>query len=97
MTRSTRRPSKLGGAAAASLRQVRRITIAIIGSTLLLIGVVLLVLPGPGLLVLALGLALLSVEFAWARVWLKRVQKKAGDVRAGAARYVPLLRQRGDP
>ena len=90
------RPSFLGGAAAYSLRQVRRITIAIIGSTLLVVGVLLLVLPGPGLVVLALGLALLSLEFAWARVWLKRVKQKANEVRNGAARYVPLFRQRGD-
>jgi uncharacterized protein (TIGR02611 family) len=85
------------GAAAYSLRQVRRVAIAVMGGTLLLVGVALLVLPGPGLVVLALGLALLSVEFAWARVWLKRVKQKAGEMRAGAARYVPLLRQRGDP
>lgn len=96
MTPIPRRPSFLGGAAAYSLRQVRRITIAIIGTTLLAVGVLLLVLPGPGLVVLALGLALLSLEFAWARVWLKRVKQKANDVRNGAARYVPLLRQRGD-
>jgi tellurite resistance protein TerC len=87
----------LRGAAAYSLRQARRIAIAVMGGTLLVVGAALLVLPGPGLVVLALGLALLSLEFAWARVWLKRVKEKAGEMRAGAARYVPLLRQRDDP
>ena len=86
----------LRGAAAYSMRQARRIAIAVIGGTLLVVGAALLVLPGPGLVVLALGLVLLSLEFAWARVWLKRVKEKAGEMREGAARYVPLLRQRGD-
>ncbi len=87
----------LRGAAAFSLRHARRVAIAVLGGTLLVIGFALLVLPGPGLVVLALGLGLLSLEFAWARVWLKRVKQKASDVREGAARYVPILRQRGDP
>lgn len=88
------RPSLLSSAAATSLKQARRILVAVVGATLLLIGLALLVLPGPGLVVLIVALGLLSLEFAWARIWLKRVKDKARDVRAGAARYVPLLRQR---
>lgn len=45
------------------------------GTFLVLIGVVLLVLPGPGILTIAAGLALLATEFTWARVvldWMKR-------------------------
>ena len=92
--RRVARPSFLRGAAAGSLKQVRKVAIAVVGVALLVVGCALLVLPGPGLVVLALGLGLLSLEFAWARVWLKRVKAKARDMRASAARYVPALRQR---
>jgi len=83
-------------AAAFSLRHARRVVIAVVGATLLALGLVLLLLPGPGVPVLFLALALLSIEFAWARVWMARAKQGARNVRNGAARYVPLLRQRDD-
>jgi tellurite resistance protein TerC len=46
------------------------------GFTLLVIGIALLVLPGPGWLIIAAGLALLAAEFAWARWALDKL--KAG-------------------
>ena len=46
---------------------MKKFFIALIGGTLLLVGVALLVLPGPGLPVIAAGLALLATEFFWAR------------------------------
>ena len=46
------------------------------GFTLLAIGIALLVLPGPGWLIIAAALALLAVEFAWARWALDKL--KAG-------------------
>ena len=58
----------------------RRIWIGIVGSTVILIGVALLVLPGPGLLIIAGGLAILATEFAWARVALRRTRKVAERV-----------------
>ncbi len=60
--------------ALASYRQARRVVILILGSSVVLIGAVLLVLPGPGLLTIVLGLALLALEFAWAQRWLKRLK-----------------------
>jgi tellurite resistance protein TerC len=56
-------------------RNARRIVIGIVGGTVLLIGVVLLVLPGPAFIVIPIGLAILSVEFAWARSWLLKVRR----------------------
>src|SRR5438094_9873894 len=53
---------------------VRRVVVAIVGGVLLLVGIALLVLPGPGLLVIAAGVAVLSLEFAWAQRLLSRVQ-----------------------
>jgi tellurite resistance protein TerC len=61
-------------------RLAKRIVIAIVGGTILLIGLVMLVLPGPGLLVIPIGLGILGIEFAWARVWLKRVKQKGSEL-----------------
>ena len=55
-------------------RLARRIAISIVGATVLLIGVVMLVAPGPAIVVIPVGLAILSLEFAWARYWLKRLR-----------------------
>ena len=60
-------------------RAARRIAIAIIGTTVVLLGVAMLVLPGPGILTIILGLMLLGVEFAFARRWVERVKKKTGQ------------------
>ncbi len=57
----------------------RRIVIGVIGGTLLVFGAVMLVTPGPGLVGIAAGLAVLAVEFTWARIWLKRLRRKMSD------------------
>jgi uncharacterized protein (TIGR02611 family) len=49
------------------LRLVYRSVVAVLGSTLSLLGLALVPLPGPGWLVVFLGLAVLGTEFAWAR------------------------------
>jgi tellurite resistance protein TerC len=59
---------------ARTVRQVKRIMIAIVGGTVLLFGIVLIVLPGPAILVIPAGLGILAIEFAWARRWLERVR-----------------------
>jgi tellurite resistance protein TerC len=69
-----------------SLRGARRIAIALIGSTTLLLGVAMLILPGPGLLVIPIGLALLSIEFVWARRWLARIRKATATPRQEPSR-----------
>jgi tellurite resistance protein TerC len=58
-----------------SLRQARKIVILTFGSTVLILGVAMLVLPGPGFLVTWGGLAILAIEFMWARRWLSRVRE----------------------
>lgn len=57
-------------------RIARRIVIAVIGGTVLLAGIVMLVTPGPGLIVIPAGLAILGLEFAWARHWLSKVRER---------------------
>jgi tellurite resistance protein TerC len=80
-----------------SLRGARQIAIALIGSTTLLLGVAMLILPGPGLLVIPIGLALLSAEFVWARRWFARIRKATAngpprDAVAGSAPIDPERR-----
>jgi tellurite resistance protein TerC len=56
------------------MKLLRRVVIAIMGGTILLIGIVMIVLPAPSILVIPIGLGILALEFAWARVWLERVR-----------------------
>lgn len=58
------------------LRLGKRIGIAIAGAVVVLAGVVMLVIPGPGILTIALGLGILSLEFERPRVWLQRMKDK---------------------
>ncbi len=53
----------------------RRIVVAAVGFTVLAIGIVMLVAPGPAIVVIPVGLAILGLEFAWARAWLKRLRE----------------------
>ncbi len=56
-------------------RATRKILVTILGVTLLIGGVLLLVLPGPGLVVIILGLVVLSWEYEWAKHHLHRARK----------------------
>ena len=49
--------------------------IAVVGSTVLIVGIVMIVTPGPALIVIPLGLGILAAEFAWARIWLRKVRE----------------------
>ena len=68
-------------------RQARRVVIFVIGSTVLLIGIVMIVGPGPAFVVIPLGLAILATEFVWARKWLEYAQKQINNLAAQAAKY----------
>ena len=59
-----------------TVEQVRRVFLIIAGFTLLLAGVVMLVTPGPGMLVIFLGLGLLAAEFVWARRLMERMKRE---------------------
>jgi uncharacterized protein (TIGR02611 family) len=65
---------------------LRRAVTALVGGTLTLIGVVLLILPGPGFVVIALGLAVLAREFTWAARPLRYATGKAWQGMAQVAR-----------
>ena len=58
------------------LRQVKRWIIAVVGFTVLAIGLVMIVLPGPAFIVVPLALGILATEFVWARNLINKVKSK---------------------
>jgi tellurite resistance protein TerC len=66
-----------------NIKVVRRVIVSVVGATVLLIGIALLVLPGPAFVVIPVGLAILATEYAWARRWLRKVRRIASDVVSG--------------
>ena len=59
------------------LRHAWRTIIIVVGSTLVLIGMAMLELPGPGIVVIIAGLAILAREFIWAQGLLDKAQNTA--------------------
>ncbi len=55
-------------------RWARRCVIAFVGSTVVVIGIAMIVLPGPAVIVIPAGLAILAIEFECARRWLHSVR-----------------------
>jgi uncharacterized protein (TIGR02611 family) len=67
------------------MKRFKRIIILVVGSTVLAIGIAMILLPGPAFIVIPAGLAILAVEFAWARRWLRSARavmprRAEGDV-----------------
>src|SRR3954454_10157326 len=61
-----------------------RMLYTIVGFTVLIAGLLMLVLPGPALIVIPIGLALLSLEFVWAEGMLERVLVQADNAKRKA-------------
>ena len=57
-----------------TMGRVKRIIVAVAGGTVLALGIALTVLPGPAFIVIPAGLAILAIEFAWARHWLRSIR-----------------------
>jgi cation-transporting P-type ATPase F len=53
----------------------RRLVVTILGFSTLLVGIAMLILPGPAIIFIPLGLAILATEFAWAKNWLSRTRQ----------------------
>ncbi len=66
----------------------RRIVIGVVGLSVLLVGIAMIVLPGPAFIVIPMGLGILAIEFAWAQRWLHTIKDKAETTYNG-------LKQRG--
>ncbi|MGH9223685.1 MAG: PGPGW domain-containing protein [Acidimicrobiales bacterium] len=73
------------------MRNSKRIAVFVVGVLLVAVGLVMLVLPGPGLLLIIAGLAVLATEFMWAERLLDQAKKQAGKAKDKAG---GLLRRR---
>src|SRR5437899_539404 len=69
-----------------NVKIIKRVIVSVVGATVLLIGVALLVLPGPAFVVIPVGLAILATEYAWARRWLRKARRVASGVVSGGDR-----------
>ena len=65
----------MNGLVGVTYKVARRIAIAVVGFTVLLLGIIMIVTPGPAFLMIPGGLAILGLEFAWARHWLKKARR----------------------
>jgi uncharacterized protein (TIGR02611 family) len=76
------------------MHHVKRVARTISGFALLLAGIAMLALPGPGWLTIALGLAVLAPEFAWARRALDRIEAAAAKGAKISSSWFARLRRR---
>jgi tellurite resistance protein TerC len=60
---------------------MRKILVGIMGGTVLLIGVIMIVTPGPAIVVIPIGLGILATEFAWARHYKEKLDAKWAQLR----------------
>ena len=70
-------PQERPAAVVAPWRVARKVVVAVIGATVLAFGVALIVLPGPAVVVIPLGLAILGTEFLWAQKLLRHLKVRA--------------------
>jgi tellurite resistance protein TerC len=86
--------SGVGWLAVTTYRQARRVVVLVVGLTVLVIGVIMIVTPGPAILVIPLALSILALEFAWARHLLRKMKDSATAVanRARGAKKEPSIR-----
>ena len=72
---------------------IRWVIVASVGSTLTLVGIIFLFIPGPGLPLIVLGVAILATEFAWAEVVFARIKKESDKFTAQAKRVIRRKRK----
>ena len=80
------------------LRSTKRIVVLVVGLALVVAGVAMLVLPGPGIVVVIAGLAVLASEFAWAERMLDTAKEQAAKAGGAAKKGLGRLRKKSaDP
>jgi uncharacterized protein (TIGR02611 family) len=80
-----------------TVEQVRRALRIVVGFTLLLVGIVMIVTPGPGWLVIFFGLGLLAAEFVWARRLMERMKREGDRVREAVMRAAKSVSPESSP
>lgn len=77
-----------------ALALASKIGVTIVGSLVVLAGFVMLVTPGPGIVGIAVGLAILSTEYHWAERWLAVARRKVMEAKEQAEQMDPVVRRR---
>ncbi|MEO5679268.1 MAG: PGPGW domain-containing protein [Acidimicrobiales bacterium] len=75
---------ELGRSPNVIVRQAYRMIVLVVGLTVVAAGIAMFVLPGPGILVVIAGLAILATEFVWARLLLQRARGYAAKAKEKA-------------
>jgi uncharacterized protein (TIGR02611 family) len=75
----------------ALLKKARRAVVFVLGVSVLAVGIVMIVAPGPAVIVIPLGLGILATEFLWARRVLDSLKQRLADAHAATAQ-APLPR-----
>jgi tellurite resistance protein TerC len=70
-------------------RAARRVVVAVTGGTITLVGIAMIVLPGPAIVVIPIGLSILATEFVWARRYVKRARRVLIRLKSNARRAPP--------
>ena len=65
-------------------KQIRKLVIFLIGTSVVLIGCVLFFTPGPAIIVIPVGLAILATEFIWAKKLLKKFKETTSSIAKSA-------------
>ena len=71
-----------------------KLVVTLVGSAVLVAGLVMMVTPGPGLLGIVAGLAILATEWDWADRWLSSARRRLHDARLAAEAMDPRVRRR---
>ena len=64
----------LGSGWIPNFKFLKRMVVAVVGFTVLLLGVAMIILPGPAFIIIPLGLAILATEFVWAQRLLAKAK-----------------------
>ena len=67
------------------MRHFRRVVVFILGISVLLVGIVMIISPGPACVVIPLGLGILATEFLWARRVLDSLKRRLVDAHTAAS------------
>jgi uncharacterized protein (TIGR02611 family) len=73
------------------LKKARQVVVFVLGISVLAVGIVMIVAPGPAVVVIPLGLGILATEFLWARRVLDSLKRRLADAHAATAQ-APLPR-----
>jgi len=77
-----------------ALSLTTKLLVTTLGVLVMVGGLVMMVTPGPGVLGIALGLAILATEYDWAERWLAKAREKAHEARLKAEAMDPKVRRR---